>query len=363
MTNVVDSFSYTGCHTVRLPLICSYIKTISPSWWLCLFSSPVCLTRYWYCREKLVGDQAVSIFSFAPRWKRRTEFCVVISMRTGSSVSCSEKRRQTAFQKIPSKKNFEIDVPKIFNSFTPRVKPWLNKCGCTFWVCGCRKPNVWPFKWKLFRSAFKLWSLFLTILQNEILSFEFRTLGSERVKLCKYRWPPLRPIWITFPRNKRSVGRNLLITEKKFTRSPRLRLFLSFHCGLACDFFPRCIQLTQYFTTRKARKKLDSPFCPLRCCANLPQCENRDLFLQRLQTSWRTDQQNGRYRCSPPTANLRCLLLCTCCRSHTLSVCHRCKLSRLRVIHRRLLWSRWMLFPYKLKQKRACKYHALYPLS
>ena len=30
-----------------------YIKTIFPSWWFSLFSSRVCLTLYWYCKENL----------------------------------------------------------------------------------------------------------------------------------------------------------------------------------------------------------------------------------------------------------------------------------------------------------------------
>ena len=59
------------------------------------------------------------------------------------------------------------------NPFTPRVKPWVNKCDCTFWVCGWN-PSAWPFKWKLLSSTFMWWCLFLTILQNEIQDFLLR---------------------------------------------------------------------------------------------------------------------------------------------------------------------------------------------
>ena len=38
-----------------------YIKTISPSWWFSLFSSPVCFTMYRYCKEKLDFDHSWEI--------------------------------------------------------------------------------------------------------------------------------------------------------------------------------------------------------------------------------------------------------------------------------------------------------------
>ena len=78
---------------------------------------------------------------------------------------------------------------RLTNPFTPRVKPWANKCGCNFWVCGWNT-SVWPFKWKLSSSILTWCCLFLTILQNEIHdffhSFELNTLGSERVKLYNF---------------------------------------------------------------------------------------------------------------------------------------------------------------------------------
>ena len=73
------------------------------------------------------------------------------------------------------------------NPFTPRFKPLnsVNKCGCTFWVCGWN-PRVWLFKWKLLSNTIMWYCLLLTILQNLIqncpLSFELSTLGSEWVK-------------------------------------------------------------------------------------------------------------------------------------------------------------------------------------
>ena len=69
-------------------------------------------------------------------------------------------------------------------NLTPSLKPWVNKCGSTFWVCGWN-PSVWPFKWKLLSSTFKWCCLILTILQNDIQhfspSFKLSTLGSERI--------------------------------------------------------------------------------------------------------------------------------------------------------------------------------------
>ena len=62
-----------------------------------------------------------------------------------------------------------------FNPFTPRAKPWVNKCGCTFYICGWN-PSVWPFKWKLLSSTF-MFLVFQYKLWNLRFVFQFWTLA------------------------------------------------------------------------------------------------------------------------------------------------------------------------------------------
>ena len=59
-------------------------------------------------------------------------------------------------------------------SVTPRVKPWVNKCCCTFWVCGWN-PSVWPFKWKLLSSTFCIWQFCKIKFKIFFVSFELST--------------------------------------------------------------------------------------------------------------------------------------------------------------------------------------------
>ena len=51
-------------------------------------------------------------------------------------------------------------IERRINPLTPRVKPWVNNCGCTFYVCG------WTIQMKAVLSYGAV--CFLTILQNEI---------------------------------------------------------------------------------------------------------------------------------------------------------------------------------------------------
>ena len=48
-------------HTFRLVLVLriwSCTKTVTLSWWFLLFSSPLFLTMYWYCKEKIPVDHS-----------------------------------------------------------------------------------------------------------------------------------------------------------------------------------------------------------------------------------------------------------------------------------------------------------------
>ena len=84
---------------------------------------------------------------------------------------------------------------KKVKCFTPRIKPWVNKYGCTFWVCGWN-PSVWPFKWKLLSSTFKWYCLFLTFLKNEIQDFLITFLTfffCSKIKISSPYWLPYKP--------------------------------------------------------------------------------------------------------------------------------------------------------------------------
>ena len=76
------------------------------------------------------------------------------------------------------------------NPFTPRVKPWVNKCGCDFEVCGWN-PSVRPFKSKLLSCTFMQYLLSFCKMKFKtfsFLSFELSTLGSERVNSVLSLW-------------------------------------------------------------------------------------------------------------------------------------------------------------------------------
>ena len=59
-----DNIKQNSCISFSVLRIWSYTKTVTFSWWFLLFSSPVCLTMYWYCKEKFHVDHSWEFPSF-----------------------------------------------------------------------------------------------------------------------------------------------------------------------------------------------------------------------------------------------------------------------------------------------------------